>query len=322
MSSQGASRPFANVAILLGGGVREALMAQPVLRACDGATVFASADAVGTMIGLPELGRSVVVEDTPSEFIRLFKRMRTGRYTTAVLPYPAPLHHAAAAYFAAVPRRLIIGGAQDWAVTERTPKLDRVHPVEANWRLALTVAHRPMRAMGDAPEIVPPEAVRRQTAARWSTALGGHRPLVLIPGGGGWSSTRHGPMWPAERFAVVANQAPAERIVLLKGSGDERVIRETRGGIVKPATVIDVGELTVEEVAAISELSLAVIGHDGDALHVAAAAGALVLAVGRRPDIAPMGPRVVTCWVEDYDRYPARQLLEALSAQARVDSYA
>ena len=43
-------RPSSGVAIVLGGGVREALMAQPVLRACDGATVFASADAVGTLL--------------------------------------------------------------------------------------------------------------------------------------------------------------------------------------------------------------------------------------------------------------------------------
>lgn len=322
MSTQSATRPFAKVAIVLGGGVREALMAQSVLRTCDGATVFASADAVGTMIGLPEVGRSVVVEDTPSELIRLFRRLRTGGYTTTVLPYPAHLQHAAAAYFAGVPRRLIIGGAQDWAVTERTPRLDGLHPVEANWRLALTAAHRPMRAIGDSPEIVPPEAVRRQTATRWSSVFGGHRPLILVPGGGGWSSSRRTPMWPAERFAVVANQAPAERIVLFSGSGDQRLVRETRAGIVKPTTVIDVAELTVEELAAISELSLAVIGHDGDALYVAAAAGALVLAIGRKPDIPPMGPRVVTCWVEDYDRYPARQVLEALAGQARIDSYA
>lgn len=322
MKAQSATRPFANVAIVLGGGVREALMAQAVLRACDGATVFASADAVGTMIGLPEVGRSVVVEDTPSELIRLFGRLRTGPYTTAVVPYPARLPHAAAAYFAGVPRRLIIGGAQDWAVSERTPKLEGLHPVEANWRLALTVTHRPMRAMGEAPEIVPPEAVRRQTAARWSSVFAGHRPLILIPGGGGWSGTRHGPLWPAERFAVVANQAPSERIIVLNGRGDQRLVRETRAGIIKPTTVIDVAELTVEELASLSELSLAVIGHDGDALHVAAAAGALVLAIGRRPDIPPMGARVVTCWVEDYDRYPARQVLEVLSAQARVDSYA
>ena len=86
--------------------------------------------------------------------------------------------------------------------------------------------------------------------------------------------------------------------------------------------MLSLSDLTVEELAAVTELSLAVIGHDGDALHVAAAAGALVLAIGRHPDIPPMAERVVTCWVDDYDRFPARQVVETLSAQARVDSYA
>jgi len=63
-------------------------------------------------------------------------------------------------------------------------------------------------------------------------------------------------------------------------------------------------------------------GHDGDALHVAAAAGALVLAVVRRPDIPPRGDRVVTLWTDDFERFPARQVVEALSKRARIDSYA
>ena len=42
--------PASRVAILLGGGVREALMAQPLLRACEGASVFTSGDAVGTLL--------------------------------------------------------------------------------------------------------------------------------------------------------------------------------------------------------------------------------------------------------------------------------
>jgi ADP-heptose:LPS heptosyltransferase len=114
----------------------------------------------------------------------------------------------------------------------------------------------------------------------------------------------------------------AERIVLLGGAADQRIIRETRGGIAKPTLVINLSEITVDEVAVLSELSLAVIGHDGDALHVAAAAGALVLAVARRPDIPPRGERVVTSWTDDFERFPAGQVVEVLSKQARIDTYA
>jgi ADP-heptose:LPS heptosyltransferase len=121
---------------------------------------------------------------------------------------------------------------------------------------------------------------------------------------------------------VVANQSTSDRIVLLSGKGDERAVRETRAGIAKATTVINLVDLTVEELAAIGELSVAVIGHDGDALHVAAAAGALVLAIIGRSDIAPMAERVAPCVVEDYERFPAREVLKALQEHARVDSYA
>jgi ADP-heptose:LPS heptosyltransferase len=311
------------VAIVLGGGVREALMAQPVLRACDGATVFASADAVGTLLGLPSVGRALLFDDSPRELLRLFGRLRSSSVETVVVPFPARLRHVALAYFAGVPRRLIAAGTSGWAATERVPAIKGMHPVEANWRLAAVASNRPVLTPGEAPSLRPPDAVRSQAMARWPTFIGsGRRPLVLIPGGGGWSSRRSGGIWPAERFAVVANQSSADRIVLLAGAGDDPAVRETRAGIAKPTLVINLAQITVDEVAVLSELSLGVIGHDGDALHVAAAAGALVLALARRSDIPPRGDRVVPFWTDDFERFPARQVVEALSKKARIDSYA
>jgi ADP-heptose:LPS heptosyltransferase len=312
-------RPSSRVAIVLGGGVREALMAQSVLRACDGATVFASADAVGTLLGLPAVGRAFVFDDSPGELVRVFRRLRTNAVETIVVPFPTRFVHVALGYFAGVPRRLLTG----WSATERGPAVKGMHPVDANWRLAAAASNRPVIAPGDAPSLRPPEAVRTQAMARWPAFIGsGRRPLVLVPGGGGWSSRRSAKIWPGERFAVVANQSTAERIVILSGMGDQQTVRETRGGVAKPTLVINLSEITVDEVAVLSELSLAVIGHDGDALHVAAAAGALTLAVARRPDIPPRGDRVKTFWTDDFERFPARQVVEALSKQARIDTYA
>src|SRR2546429_1484284 len=286
-------RPASRVAVVLGGGVREALLAQPVLRACDGATVFASADAVGTLLGLSSVGRAIVVDDSPRELLRIFRRLRAGSVDTVVVPFPARLLHVALAYFAGVPRRLIAAGGNRWAATERVPGIKGLHPVEANWRLGAVASNRPVLTPGESPALQPPEAVRSQAMARWPAFIGsGRRPLVLIPGGGGWSSRRSGGIWPAEHFAVVANQSAAERIVILSGAADQRVVRETRADIAKPTLVVNLSEITVDEVAVMSELSLAVIGHDGDALHVAAAAGALVLAVARRPDIPPSAERL------------------------------
>lgn len=312
----------ARVGILLGGGVREALMAQPVMRACQGATVFASVEAVGTLIGLSSAGRKVIVDDSPTELLRLFGRLRGGALSTIIVPYPAHVQHAAVAYFSGIPRRLIFPGLNEWAASERVPRAEGLHPIEANWRLALAAAHRPMRAMGDLPRLEPADAVRQQIRSRYATFLDGRRPLVLVPGRGSWSRTRPSPLWPAERHAVVANQSSADRVLIVRGQGDHRAVSDTRADIIKPTLVVDLAELTVEELAAISELSIAVVGHAGDALHVAAAAGALVVAIGRQPDIPPLGERVVSCWVDDYARYPARHVIEALSSQARVDTYA
>ena len=321
MSSE--KRPPSPVAILLGGGVREALMAHPVLRACDGATVFASAEAVGTLLGMPSVGRAFVFDDSPRELLRVFRRLRSTSVETVVVPFPARFVHIALAYFAGVPRRLMAAGVNDWAATERIPGVKGMHPVEANWRLAAVASNRPVLTPGDAPSLRPPEAVRSQAMARWSSFIGsGRRPLVLIPGGGGWSSRRSGASWPAERLAVVANQSAAERIVLLSGAGDEKAVSETRASIAKPTAVVKLSDMTVDEVAVLSELSLAVVGHDGDALHVAAAAGALVVAVVRRPDIPPRGDRVVTFWTDAFEQFPARQVVEALSKRARIDTYA
>ena len=321
MSTQ--ARPSSRIAIILGGGVREALMAQPVLRACDGATVFASADAIGTLLGMASVGRAFVVDDSPRELLRVFRRLRSTSVETVVVPFPARFIHVALAYFAGVPRRLIAGGIHEWAATEGIPAVNGMHPVEANWRLAAVASNRPVLTPGDAPSLRPPEAVRSQAMARWPSFIGtGRRPLVLIPGGGGWSSHRSVASWSAERLAVVANQSTAERIVLLSGAGDEKAVRETRAGIAKPTVVVKLSDITVDEMAVLSELSLAVVGHDGDALHVAAAAGALVVAVVRRPDIPPRGDRVVTFWTEAFERFPARQVVEALSKRARIDTYA
>src|SRR6202022_4841961 len=94
-----AARSSSRVAILLGGGVPEALMAQPLLRACEGATVFASPDALGTLLGLPSVGRAFVFDDSPRELLRVFTRLRTGPFGTIVVPFPAKFTHVPLASF-------------------------------------------------------------------------------------------------------------------------------------------------------------------------------------------------------------------------------
>jgi ADP-heptose:LPS heptosyltransferase len=312
-------------AILLGGGVREAIMAQPVLRAIPGAIVFAGPDAIGTLVGLPGLGRSVILDGSPGSWLRAFRRLRGGSISRIVLTPPVTAAAAALAYFAGVPHRMMLEGWFDVTATDRIRGTNGLHPVDASHRLGAAAAlgaKQPTRP-GDSPSLVPPNTVRQQAADRWPDLAGRHRGyLVVVPGRGSWSRRPMARLWAAERFAVVANQSTAERVILLAGQGDDGVVREARAGIAKPTIVVRLGDVTIEEVAAIGERSLAVIGHDGDALHVAAAAGACVLVLLGPGGIPPRGPRVTSQRVDDLDRLLAGQVVLELQRYLRVTSYA
>jgi ADP-heptose:LPS heptosyltransferase len=318
------TRDRIRTAIVLGGGVREAIMAQPVLRALPGATIFAGPEAVGTLHGLPDMGRRLILDGSPGSWLRAFRRLRGGAISRVVLTAPVTLGAAALAYFAGVPHRIMREGPFDLMATDRIRRVRGLNPVDANRRLAAAVrSGEPPAAPGDAPTLTPPSAVRQQAADRWPDVSGRHGAyLVVVPGGGSWSRRPSARLWAAERFAVVANQSTADRILLLAGQGDVGAVRETRAGIAKPTIVVRLLDVTVDEVAAIAERSLAVIGHDGDALHVAAAAGAPVLALLGPQDAAPRGQRVTSQRVDDFDHLLAGQVVEEMRRHLQVTTYA
>ena len=311
-------------AILLGGGVREALMAQPVLRAVPGATILAGPDAVRTLVGLPEMGRRLILDGSPGSWLRAFQRLRAGSISRVVLTPPVTAGAAALAYFAGVPHRIMLEGPFDLTATDRIRRVRGLHPVDASHRLAAAaLGGGPPAEPGDAPTLTPANAVRQQAAQRWPDVSGRHGAyLVVVPGRGSWSRRPSARLWAAERFAVVANQSTAARILLLAGQGDDGAVRETRAGIAKPTIVVRLVDVTIDEVAAIGERSLAVIGHDGDALHVAAAAGAPVFALLGPQGAAPRGQRVTSQRVDDFDHLLAGQVGEELRRHLRVTTYA
>ncbi|HEY8735926.1 MAG TPA: glycosyltransferase family 9 protein [Candidatus Dormibacteraeota bacterium] len=317
-------RDRVRTAILLGGGVREAIMAQPVLRAVPGATILAGPEAVGTLVGLPDMGRRLILDGSPGSWLRAFRRLREGSISRVVLTPPVTVGAAALAYFAGVPHRLMLEGPFDLTATDRIRRVRGLHPVDASHRLAAAAGSGdPPAEPGDAPSLTPTNAVRQRAAERWPDVSGRHGAyLVVVPGHGSWSGRPPARLWGAERFAVVANQSTADRILLLAGQGDAGAVRETRAGIAKPTIVVRLVDVTIEEVAAIGERSLAVIGHDSDALHVAAAAGAPVLALLGPQGTAPRGPRVTSQRVDDFERLLAGQVVAELRRHLRVTSYA
>ncbi|MDQ6884367.1 MAG: hypothetical protein M3077_09075 [Candidatus Dormibacteraeota bacterium] len=310
-------------AIILGGHVREALMAQPVVRAIPGAAVYAAPEAIGTLLGLPTVGRAFVLDGSLRQWMTAYRRLRTGAIDRVVLTAPVTASTAALAYFAGVPQRVMLDGPLALIATTRVKGIRGLDPVDANRRLASSVADGET-AVGsiELPTLQPPPPVRQRVLERWSGFVEPGAYLVLVPGRGSWSGHRPGDTWEAERFAVVANQAAVRRLVILGGPGDESIVRETRAGIAKPAIAASLSDLTIEEVAVIAQGSLAVLGHDGDALHVAAASGATVLALLNRGAIEPRGPRVTSLPVEDFGRLPARIVLDGLERHLRVTTYA
>ncbi|MEO6796922.1 MAG: glycosyltransferase family 9 protein [Candidatus Dormibacter sp.] len=312
-------------AIMLGGNAREALMAQAVIRAVRGAVIFAGPEAIGTLIGLPAVGRAFTLDASPARLGWAFRRLRTGSISRVILTTPVSAPAAALSYFAGVPRRMMLEGRYDWIATDRVRRIRGLHPVDANERLARVAAGADPSSTGliVSPSLQPSAAVRQRVLDRFSGLMDrGADYLVIFPGRGSWSRPRSRPLWPAERFAVVANLSGARRVVVAGGPEDEPIVRETRSGIGKPTITVSLADLTIQEVAVMAAGSLAVIGHDGDALHVAAASGANVFGLLGDGDTAPRGPRVTALPVADFGRLPARTVAEHLAHHLRVTTYA
>lgn len=313
-------------ALLLSGGVREALWAQPVIRALPGVTVFARSEAMRTLLGLPEVGRAFAFGSSPGDAWRTFRRLRTGPMSLAVIAAPEGLKASLLAYFAGVPRRIGPAGSHDWWLSDGITGAKGAHPVDANRELAVAAAalarHPIEPAQAPTIESGMPATRRMQTLLAEAGIRSLRETLVLVPGSGNWTRRPGTAIWPEERFAVVANKASASAVILACGLGDDTRVRETRAGIGKPTIVIRLCDLTVEEFAILAGGSQAVVGHDGDALHIAAASGAPVIALLRPQDVSPVGRSCSSLTVEDLPRLPAQRVVSVLGERLTVDTYA
>jgi ADP-heptose:LPS heptosyltransferase len=230
------------------------------------------------------------------------------------------------AYFAGVPRRIGPAGPHDRWFSHGVKTARGIHPVDANRELSAvaTGMAAPPAEIRQPPTIesgVP--ATRRMQSLLEEAGIHSLREtLVLIPGSGNWTPRAASAVWPEERFAVLANQASANAVILTGGLGDDARVRETRAGIGKPTMVIRLSDVTVEEFAIVAGGSQAVVGHDGDALHVAAASGAPVVALLRPHDVAPVGRSCASVTAEDLAGLPAQRVVSVLGERLKVDTYA
>jgi len=104
-----------------------------------------------------------------------------------------------------------------------------------------------------------------------------HRPLVIMNPVARWKTK----LWPEKNFAELADRLVLEKnaAIIFTGSPDDRAVNERIIGMMKQKAMNWAGETTLRELAALSTLSDLFITTDTGPMHLAAAAGARVLAL-------------------------------------------
>ena len=167
--------------------------------------------------------------------------------------------------------------------TRRAAPSSTEHRARRPWRVVEPVVGR----VDDPPAPRLPAA----SAARWPDALGldPDARFALLAPGAGWAGKR----WPAERFAALATRLRADGLeVVVTGSPDERGLVDDVAGPSGARTLAS-GDLTA--LAALAARARVVVSNDFGAAHLAAAAGAPVVALFSATNPAltgPLGPRV------------------------------
>ncbi len=155
------------------------------------------------------------------------------------------------------------------------------------------LALRPLRVVSAVvPGLVPAAWPAPAPAAPWPEAartLGldpASRPIVLAPGAG-WAGKRS----PPDRLAALAGRLPAP-VVVVGSSGERELLEAVAAGA--PGAVVLAGAQLLA-VSALCARARLFVGHDSGPTHLAAAAGAPVVALfsSSNPHRArPLGPRV------------------------------
>jgi ADP-heptose:LPS heptosyltransferase len=295
--------------VIVSGSVREALFAQPLVAALEGASVFAPREGL-SVLRLDTVGRGFAIP-AGARAVGAWPRLRGLEATMVVVPPPVSAAGAALAYFSGVGRRVAVAGGGDWWATDRVTVPTDLHPVDVIKRLAASIL--PGQPPPSGPHLEPGSASLERLEARLRAAgvVPEDRVLLAIPGRGNWVRRVARPLWPAERFAVLANQLGPDLVAVVRGAGDATPVREMLAGVPTRSVVIDLQAVAPAELAALARRSVGVIGHDGDALHVAAAAGGRTLALLAAGDLAPYGPDGEAVRVDAPDAVPALQVLEA-----------
>jgi lipopolysaccharide heptosyltransferase II len=270
--------------------VGDMVMAQALYRVLAARTptpelhVLAPPWSLPLLARMPEVAKSIELAAGHGELKLGLRRslglsLRAEHYTEAIV-LPRSLKAALVPWFARIPKRTGFRGEWRYGLLNDVRELDRERldqtvkrfialGLEANAELPgeLPAEWRPRLRVDDA----------NLARLRQEHGLGGEPIVALMPG------AEYGPAkrWPAPSFAVLARSlAQAGRSVLLLGSAKERELGEEIRVPAGGARVRNLcGKTTLGDVVDLLAAADAAVSNDSGLLHVAAAAGAPLVAI-------------------------------------------
>ena|SRR5579884_785464 len=294
-----------NIAVVVPGGIGEALQATPLLRTLRAGvpeahiTLLCHPDAVAVADGIPAVdvaaGVAGLTAPPPTAAAaRLWFALRRRRLDAVLLCSTAGSLRAAL-YLTGTPRRLGVGGGlSSLLLTGRTRAAASENRAAAWLRIAALAG---IRQELHSPAYEPgPEARREADRLIHISGLDDGRLLAALAPGLGFARTDGvapgATMWASERFAYLANLLAARHGagILLLGSGDDRgAIEQTMLDL--GASAVDLSAQTDLRVIAgvLARCDLLVSG-DTSLLHLAAAVGTAAVGLYGPTDGRSRGP--------------------------------
>ena len=257
------------------------------------------------VVNNPDLDGLLDLEDVgvgrphPSAYARVLRRLRAGRFDTALVLDRTPLL-TLLPLLAGIPIRAGIDSAgRGFPLNIRVPWTT----VEQEAALFLRVGQALGISTRDAGlRFVPTNADERYVAALWRQhGLDGALVVAVAPGGGqNPGMTLYAKRWPPARFAALADRLHEERtlsVVLAGSEQDAPVTAEVRRHMHAPAVDLAGRTETFGQLGALFARCALFAGNDSGPMHLAAAVGTPVLTIFGPTDpavYAPYMPHAIT----------------------------
>jgi lipopolysaccharide heptosyltransferase I len=225
---------------------------------------------------MPMLGRPSTFMGAMGEIAGFFRQLRERRYDIAI-DLQGLLKSGVIIGAARATRKIGFYGTRELSylfLNERLPAYDKnKHALERYLDVA-----RYLGAVDPSPTCTLPIEREREVMRQRITGMMRHgQRLVVINPVARWKTK----LWDEKKFALLADRLVAERhaVVIFTGSPDDRMVTKRIGGMMREKAVNWAGETTLRELAALASLADLFITTDTGPMHLAAAAGARVLAL-------------------------------------------